>query len=744
MLLTLFSSGYAFPLSLAWEGFWRGSWTLPWLGEASAGGSLGRDLYEATNFPGSGTPKNGYTPAAFDGVNDLLVASGAAEDYFGVTGWTIHAVVKCTSLVAPGGFTADQPALFSVGPGSSAVALAFDSTGVTALQYDGIGGTAETPRIAVGTSTYRRIQARWTGTQIQCRVDGGAWQSVACTSQVAYSGTGEILRMGVNYDGTKFLAAEVLEGGVFATSLSDSDLDALDAYAVVRYGLAGITALVGYGLPARARGGVGVLSTSLALTGKGFPAPSRAGASSLALGVLPLTGQGLPTRTTAGSSAITIGGITLASKGLPASTRGGSSTLATSLALVMVGLPASRRAGASALSTSLVLSSVGLPAQLRAGSSVLSPGALAFVGVGLPSATRGGAATLTLGVSVTTLVSVGLPAQLRAGVATLSLGPVALAGQGLPTTTRGGSSTSTPGALALASKGLPARSSGGANALAASFSVSAKGLPASPRGGTSALALGPMALAGVGLPASTRGGVSSASPGPLTLASKGLPAQLRAGVAASLPVFVVAARGLPARARGGASALALGGTTLALVGLPARTSCGVGLLELGGRSLVAIGLPASTRGGVGMLSVRAANQAGTVAIDLVPRALVAIAGAPRADVTLDLSPRALVALVTESPMSQPYRFDLGDDAVFTATYKLSETGELSDPTTLEVTVTPPTAPAFVVAYPAATLERKGLGVYRLSVDCNEVGVWRAHFRSTGPAKAGEPVAWTVR
>jgi hypothetical protein len=237
MLLTLFKGGLAFPLSLAWTGYWRASWSLPWPGEDTTGPSLGRDLYEAVDFPGSGTAQNGYTPPAFDGTNDLLTADGVAEDYLGATGWTIHAVVRCNSLAAPGGFTADNEALISVGPGSAAVNLAFDSTGVTALQYDGFGGTAETTRIAVGTTDYRVIQARWNGALLECRVDGGSWQSVACTSQVAYSGVGEVLRVGVNYDGTKFLDCDVLEIGTFDQSLLDADLDALYSYADTRYAL---------------------------------------------------------------------------------------------------------------------------------------------------------------------------------------------------------------------------------------------------------------------------------------------------------------------------------------------------------------------------------------------------------------------------------------------------------------------------------------------------------------------------
>lgn len=235
--------GYGLPLDLPWEDFWRADY----VGPSWPGLILARDLYDAIDYPATGPTQNGYTPANFNGTN-VLYADGVAEDYLGTTEWTVHAVFKAASLAAPATFPADDRALLSVGPSTCAVQISLNTSGVAAVQYDGVGGYSVTPSASIGTTDYHVVQARWTGATLEIRVDGGAWQSVALASQVAYSGTGETLRVGVNYDGTKFFDGDLLEIGVASVAFSDTQLDELYAHDVARYALgAGGTASVAMG-----------------------------------------------------------------------------------------------------------------------------------------------------------------------------------------------------------------------------------------------------------------------------------------------------------------------------------------------------------------------------------------------------------------------------------------------------------------------------------------------------------------
>lgn len=235
--------GFESPLNLPWSGFWRANYVgEPWRGEASAGYPLGRDLVEAISPPVGGSLQNGYTPADFGGVSNILRTGEPAEGtYIGTTTVTIHAVVEVRSAPAPGTFVFDDPCIIAT-ENSATIALGVSSSGVAFGIYTS-GGPVQTGYVALSAG-YHVIQARLDGTDASVRVDGGAWSSVGATDIA--SDPANVLIVGADYLGTsQFLDATVLELGVSPEALTDGQLDAVSAYATSRYGLGtGIPCLV--------------------------------------------------------------------------------------------------------------------------------------------------------------------------------------------------------------------------------------------------------------------------------------------------------------------------------------------------------------------------------------------------------------------------------------------------------------------------------------------------------------------
>lgn len=623
----------AFPLSLPWTGYWRSSWSLPWTGEATAGLSLGRDLYEAADFPGSAAAQNGYTPPAFDGTNDLLTADGVAEDYFGTTGWTIHAVVKCNSLAAPGGFTADNEALLSVGPGSAAVNLAFDSDGVTALQYDGIGGTSETARIAVGTTDYRIIQARWTGTQIQCRVDGGAWQSTACTSQVAYSGTGETLRVGVNYDGTKFFDVDVLEIGTFDQSLSDSDLDALKSYAITRYSLGGVQTVTTVGFRGRGLYGASALTLSALLSSLGSKSRQIAGASTASVGAVTTTAQGARPRPVLGASAASIGALTVPSLGSRRPLVAGASAIALSaISLTSLGSRSVGRAGSSTVTLTLAAAAQGLVSRNVLGSSSVTIGAVSSSQLGLVPRNVFGPSLAT---SVFTIPAQGFVGRAQAGASSASVGAVTVPTRGvLGRLVAGASALSS--IVQTSSFGLVSRSPVGASTASVSaLTVVTTGSRPKDVRGASSPALGGVFVTSLGARSRDVFGASLASTGTVTqnVFTVGFrPRDVLGASAVTLTPIATQAQGLASKIVAGASQLS---ATIAVASKGARFPDRGGASVLSSSIVVpSLGRPDRTRAGSSTATI------GAVVSPAAPAPGIRVQGAS----TLTLSPIVLASL----------------------------------------------------------------------------------------------------
>lgn len=204
----------------AWKGLWRASYSgSPWNGTASAGTSSTAELTEGTTPPGTGTAKNGYTPARFDGVNDFLTLEGVDSDYLSASAFTIHAVVKYVSLGAPQTYYWDEECLL-VQPGSAGIAIGLSSSGVGLEVYDS-GGAQQTARASLH-SGYNVIQAKFDGTTAKIRTNGGAWQSVAADS--VYLGS-IALEIGRDYVAAAHGNFDLFDFAITNIALSDAQLD---------------------------------------------------------------------------------------------------------------------------------------------------------------------------------------------------------------------------------------------------------------------------------------------------------------------------------------------------------------------------------------------------------------------------------------------------------------------------------------------------------------------------------------
>lgn len=231
------------PTVLTVQGFWRGSYLAsPWNGTASAGGSGARTLTEATHPPTAGSPVNGFTPADFGGVNQLLQGA-AVSTYCGVNaiyGWALVYVRNITTNSTGGASLANdvlwitsstgQSGIFFRDPGSS------PKVGIHVLTT-GLGSfVAET---SITKSTWQLVQWKWDGTTVSIRVNGGTWSTNSLGTAPANS-LGNNLTLARNSGNSVFTDMQVEElalTGSGGESLSNANFDNVLSYARSRYGL---------------------------------------------------------------------------------------------------------------------------------------------------------------------------------------------------------------------------------------------------------------------------------------------------------------------------------------------------------------------------------------------------------------------------------------------------------------------------------------------------------------------------
>lgn len=220
------------PATLALTGWWRASYAgTPWVGTASAGTSGSRNASEATNAPAVGTALNGYDTADFEEADFDYLDTATVGTLFTAAAGSCAFLIRAESVRADQAAAYDESAIWLDGS-TQTCGLFIAASGVRAGGYN--GGWNYTAYQALATSTWGLAQMRWNGTNLESRVNGGAWQTVAC-GNLTTSGMVQLGRNSVNaagyFDG---LMAEVMTA---ASRLSDDDFDDIRSYVNARYGL---------------------------------------------------------------------------------------------------------------------------------------------------------------------------------------------------------------------------------------------------------------------------------------------------------------------------------------------------------------------------------------------------------------------------------------------------------------------------------------------------------------------------
>lgn len=213
-----------YPVNLNLNGWWRADYELPWASQPSAGAS-GKErplIINGNDGPVAGTPVNGFVPASFDGVEEML---GSPVEF------TVIVLAKATAASAPAANYYDEPGLYT-DDGGGFTALTFTSSGVRA----GISApsTNQTAFIAQPTGQWFMAAMRYDGAQLRARVNS------TDTAPVAVNDSPVPLyppRVGANYSYTSFFKGDILEVLRAPIALSDAELDGVRGYFNSRYGL---------------------------------------------------------------------------------------------------------------------------------------------------------------------------------------------------------------------------------------------------------------------------------------------------------------------------------------------------------------------------------------------------------------------------------------------------------------------------------------------------------------------------
>ena len=222
------------PATLTLTGWWRGNFTgSPWTPTASAGTSgANGNFAEATNPPATGAALNGFTPADFDGTNDIITGANPMSSFVTGGAGSIAVLFNADTAAAPGGGVYDDEPLFC--DDTANIAIGFNTSGVRGGFYDSGASWKMTTEVACATAGWHLAQMKWDGANIYVRVDSGAWTSVAAANFFTTTG---LPRLGKNYN-TALFDGRIEEVITAATALSDANFNNLIVYVNARYGLA--------------------------------------------------------------------------------------------------------------------------------------------------------------------------------------------------------------------------------------------------------------------------------------------------------------------------------------------------------------------------------------------------------------------------------------------------------------------------------------------------------------------------
>lgn len=187
-----------------------------WPNLGSAGGDFTQTGASSTRPTYKTNQKNGFPALNFDGNNDRIIGALAVSSYITVSAYTFFAVVRPLAAGNSGGNVYDHPSIFTDSGGW--VGLVVDGSNLSHY-HDGPGAAAE---VAFTNNNWYIMEARFDGSAVKLRLNGGTEASTAASNVSNVTGFG---RMGVKYNDTLwFLNADVPEMVAYNRLLNSTEL----------------------------------------------------------------------------------------------------------------------------------------------------------------------------------------------------------------------------------------------------------------------------------------------------------------------------------------------------------------------------------------------------------------------------------------------------------------------------------------------------------------------------------------
>lgn len=683
--------GLAAPNDLLWTAAFVAPFaSSPWQGAATEGLSGTRAATEGTNPPVVGGLANGYAAANFNGTSQLLALDGTVANYFGPTptAFTVSAVFRADTLDAPLTYAFEDSIIIGDDGGiwgisASTSGLKFWSTDASGVYFDtGILAT-------ITTGTKYCVQARFDGSNIQARVDGGAWSTPVAVSGFYGPGTSNVARIGWGYSGGGlYHDGDIWEARLADFAISDTNAAAFWTYADARYAIASVAATATL---AQTLGEMRVSATA---------AVRAASSSALTLGTLTAPGVAVvPARSTV---AVTLGSLTAPSTAVVpvrASIAASLGALScTSTSSVAVRATCDQTLGSLALAASSTLSSASTGTLDRA---------LGSLGVTATAAARvAGSCAPALGLGAT-----GTAAALVSAAAAPTLGPLAA-----------------PSTTTVLVRATSAFSFGGLSDDAqAAVRVS----------GSLTQTLGFLTVTG----SATNLQISIASFAG-TLGAFGVSTTAVARVGASLD------RTLGEHRVAGTAAARIGASASVTVGDVRSSGSVVTVIRAQGSAVLGLEITGTSRVPVVASLSSALQGLRVVSSAILPPDVVVGDVRLRDDVlaalALDSSELAVTSFADQAGATltfgvRPEPYDVGDTAKVSMTFTVD--GVPTNPTTVTLEILSPSGTKTTVTSGFTT---PSTGVYEYLLDLTAAGTWTLFATGTGAAKCAQPHDLFVR
>ncbi len=203
----------------------------PWAANASAGssGTSNRTLVTGGSDPTVGSALSGRNTIAFAKASSQFLATQVANNVLFGSTLTFAALVNVSGLDAKDATVYNNGTLASDGANGETT-FGITASGVTCTVYS--GGFVTTADIALSAG-WHFIQFRLDTSDLQARVDGGSWTTIACGAP-SYLTPG-VMQVGRGYSGAHYLNGAGAEFLWADSALSNANLDDVRAYLRTRY-----------------------------------------------------------------------------------------------------------------------------------------------------------------------------------------------------------------------------------------------------------------------------------------------------------------------------------------------------------------------------------------------------------------------------------------------------------------------------------------------------------------------------